>query len=507
MMKKQLSIIATTAGAAIASTVDDVAIETSFLGSWLFYCLLGAFIALVVLGVILWLRKRNGANATEKREQKFNEIARDLLEESELTSLLALIGPKICSTLNLLGLHLITFDNISLKAKRTLEENTALLTKQLRGELRVLFYFRDSRLRERMNVDANSVVAERRYGGSEGKQLSEEILTNGAELLASLEVQRYTNPARMPKLFAGLWKRTRLKIGELVLCPLRSKDTLHGYVMFISNRVGEDASVYKTLAGYLTQAVGSAKGNREQRVALENLDDLYTQQRKFNAVGTEILSHTDLTKICQQITSAIAEYSPFTRAILSMVEGKKLRRFAFSNIPHEDVLRLLDQTAITLDELEKIRSSATKIGRCFYHANALEILDTHGITHSSKQESDFQDWDPNSILFVPLIGSDDTLLGIISVDDPRDGKIPGEDTLQPLVSFTNLAAQAIATARLRQQLKRSQVEYRNLFFEATDALFVLDDEWHLITVNKKFISLTGYQEEDIVGKLLTEFTS
>jgi len=457
--------------------------------------------------VIIFRRKQKQVDSAAEREQQFSRIATDLLEESELTSLLALIGPKICPALDLLGFHLLAFDGVSLKKEQTLEENTALLTEQLQGELRVLFYFGDSRLRERMNIDNDSVVIEKRFGSGSGNQLPGELLKNGAELLASLKLQRFTKAAGLPEPFAGLWKKVGLKIGELVLCPLIDKDTLYGYALFFSNRAGHDEDTYQTLTSYLTQAVSSAQDNREHRVVLDSLEDLYIQQREFGIVGTEILSHTDLTKICQQITSAIAEYSPFTRAILSLVEGKKLRRFAFSNISHEDVLRLLDQNAITMDDLERIRNNSTQLGQCFFHANTTELLNPFGVTRSSKQESDFQGWNPNNILFAPLIGPDDELLGIISADDPRDGKMPNEETLQPMVSFTNLAAQAIATARLRQQLKRSQVEYRNLFFEATDALFVLDDEWHLITVNKKFISLTGYQEEEIIGKLLTEFTS
>ncbi len=506
MMKRLLLLLSASASTAIASNTD-VAAESSFFGSWLFFGLLVIIIALAAAGVFFWWRKRGGVAATGKHKQQLGEIALNLLEESELTSLLALIGPKICSTLKLLGLHILAFDGVPFEREKPLEENTALLRERLGGKLRVLFYFRDSRLRERMGISNETVVSEKRYGDGEDKQLPEEILTSGAELLAPLELRRYTNSLGMPKLFTRLWKKVGLKIGELVLCPLIDKGTLHGYAVFFSKEAGQAEELYKTLTGYITQAVGSAEGNRKRRVALENLDNLYTQQREFNTIGTTILANTDLTRICQQITSAIAEHSPFTRAILSLVEGKKLRRFAFSNIPHEDVLRLLDQNPLTLEELENIRSDATQIGQCFYLADTFEVFDSHEITASTKNKSDFKNWNPSSILFVPLYGSFDELLGIITVDDPRSGRIPDEEDLQPLVSFTNLAAQAIATARLRQQLKRSQVEYRNLFFEATDALFVLDDEWRLITVNKKFIEITGYEEKEIVGQLLTMFTS
>ena len=67
------------------------------------------------------------------------------------------------------------------------------------------------------------------------------------------------------------------------------------------------------------------------------------------------------------------------------------------------------------------------------------------------------DWHPNDYLFIPLCGKEGNFIGLISVDDPKDGRIPTEETLAPLEAFAQQAAHALENARLKQEiLKRSE---------------------------------------------------
>jgi len=60
-------------------------------------------------------------------------------------------------------------------------------------------------------------------------------------------------------------------------------------------------------------------------------------------------------------------------------------------------------------------------------------------------------------LFVPLEDKDKRLLGIISVDEPADGKIPNSETLRALEVLANQTVNALEGARIHAQTRRKAV--------------------------------------------------
>jgi methyl-accepting chemotaxis protein len=68
---------------------------------------------------------------------------------------------------------------------------------------------------------------------------------------------------------------------------------------------------------------------------------------------------------------------------------------------------------------------------------------------SSSSRSDA--WHPDDVLLVPLISPrDGRMFGILSLDQPEDGKIPSQETIEIIEIFANMAANAIDMARLFQ---------------------------------------------------------
>jgi methyl-accepting chemotaxis protein len=60
-------------------------------------------------------------------------------------------------------------------------------------------------------------------------------------------------------------------------------------------------------------------------------------------------------------------------------------------------------------------------------------------------------WRPDDVLLVPLISPrDGRMFGILSLDQPEDGKIPTQETIEIIEIFANTAANAIDMARLFQ---------------------------------------------------------
>jgi diguanylate cyclase (GGDEF)-like protein len=65
-------------------------------------------------------------------------------------------------------------------------------------------------------------------------------------------------------------------------------------------------------------------------------------------------------------------------------------------------------------------------------------------------------WHPEDALFAPLIGSDGTRVGILSVDLPADGRRPSPATCRALEGFAVCSALAIEHATLRARAEESE---------------------------------------------------
>lgn len=68
----------------------------------------------------------------------------------------------------------------------------------------------------------------------------------------------------------------------------------------------------------------------------------------------------------------------------------------------------------------------------------------------SKEET--VDWNPDDLLFIPLRLPDGQMVGIMSMDDPKDGRRPTKESLAPLELFAHQAAVAIENAKMIQSL-------------------------------------------------------
>ncbi|WP_181764167.1 diguanylate cyclase CdgB [Streptomyces albidus (ex Kaewkla and Franco 2022)] len=144
-----------------------------------------------------------------------------------------------------------------------------------------------------------------------------------------------------------------------------------------------------------------------------------------------------------------------------------------------------------------------------------------------------EDWHPMDRLFAPLYASDSELLGVLTVDKPRNGRRPGAWGREALQLYSSQAAIALSNARLRSNMQRalvrlereqsalraSEESFRQAFEYAPSGMAVAemggDQHGRLIRINDALCRLLGrpasamrrYSFSDIVhpediGKLL-----
>jgi diguanylate cyclase (GGDEF)-like protein/PAS domain S-box-containing protein len=69
----------------------------------------------------------------------------------------------------------------------------------------------------------------------------------------------------------------------------------------------------------------------------------------------------------------------------------------------------------------------------------------------------FDPWHPDDLLLAPMYSLGGELLGVLSVDRPRNGRRPGQWTRESLEMFSQQAGIAIGNARLRAEMQRALI--------------------------------------------------
>jgi len=129
------------------------------------------------------------------------------------------------------------------------------------------------------------------------------------------------------------------------------------------------------------------------------------------------------------------------------------------------------------------------------------------------------DWNPDDLLFVPLRLPTGQVVGIMSIDDPKDGRRPTKDSLAPLELFAHQAAVAIENAKLLQQvkeyaqhleekvqertkdLKKSEEKLGSMFSASPDAITASDLNGKIVECNEQTLKMLGFSSKDeLIGK-------
>jgi PAS domain S-box-containing protein len=129
------------------------------------------------------------------------------------------------------------------------------------------------------------------------------------------------------------------------------------------------------------------------------------------------------------------------------------------------------------------------------------------------------DWDPDDLLFVPLRLPSGQVVGIMSMDDPKDGRRPTRESLAPLELFAHQAAVAIENAKLIQQVKeyaqhleekieertkdlrKSEEKLRSIFAASPDAITATDLNGNVVECNEQTLKMHEYaSKQELIGQ-------
>lgn len=235
------------------------------------------------------------------------------------------------------------------------------------------------------------------------------------------------------------------------------------------------------------------------------------QMKEFSRISTRIIQEEDIRKIGTEITNSIVNYSNFRRVLISLVDESTGQRkpLAYAGVTEQEVRKLTEGQTPTL-KLGDVLQEGIRKGNCYYIPARYDKtkISIRGITSQvSPQET--VDWNPHDYLFIPLYGKEGDFIGLISVDDPKDGKIPTEETLAPLEAFAQQAAHALENARLKQEiLSRSErlaiANIRSRELNRLKSEFMANMNHELRTPLNSIIGFSEVLQDGLAGGLSSE---
>lgn len=215
----------------------------------------------------------------------------------------------------------------------------------------------------------------------------------------------------------------------------------------------------------------------------------------------------DLTHLLQQVSDTIVESLGFEIAVVNIVVDDSALLVAAVTGPDE-VREMLLHRRQGMEGWRKLYAASEPWGhlRFLDHSKSLEDpADILTYIPDIASSDDPDSWHAEDALFAPLVASDGHLLGMLSVDVPRDGKRPGPATRRALEAFSVTAALAIEHASLDAQSRRNVRQFDAVFDSSPVAIALLDDALHLISVNAAFCAFMHRTREDLIGHQPHEF--
>ncbi len=314
--------------------------------------------------------------------------------------------------------------------------------------------------------------------------------------------------------------------------PIETEEKVFGVLDVQSRKTGGFSEKDAILLQILASHAATAMNNLESRGEIERRSVQFASLMETSA---EMIRSTDLRHRLQKIAEAIVGYG-WRRVVIRAVRNDNLEvrtpeDIVTAGLTEEERLFLWNNRQPGTVWLERFGPQYQRFKvREFYHLPWddpwVRRKFNKGTVASRLKQEEMVDWDPEDLLYAPLRLADGRVVGVLSIDDPVDGRRPTVESLAPLELFIHQAAVAIENAQLFEQLndarnriaeyadelelkvtqrtrdlRKSEEKIRSIFVSSPSAIIVTDLNGKITECNEAAVVLHGCASKDeIVGK-------
>ena len=282
----------------------------------------------------------------------------------------------------------------------------------------------------------------------------------------------YIQDLRKEEAYVGAGVRGMLS--ELAV-PIKAENSILGVLNVESKRLAafdkEDRKLLEILASHAATAISNLRRHGKLKEMSKKLTNLMKS-------STRIMDAKDMRKRLKVIAEAMLKFG-WRRVVISLrdenLEGIELVTAGLTKEEEELLMKRKAPGHVWRERLGP-KFERFKIGEFYYlpwndpwirkyvHGVPPEASPDEATTYagvpSRLSPDEMVDWHPQDMLYAPLRTPEGRIVGILSMDDPIDGRKPTKEILTPLELFLHQAAMTIENAQLVESLKeaRKQLE-------------------------------------------------
>jgi PAS domain S-box-containing protein len=286
-----------------------------------------------------------------------------------------------------------------------------------------------------------------------------------------------------------------------------------------------------TFLQILASHAATAMDNLEKRREIEKRSSQLASLMRSSA---ETIRSTDLRQRLQRIAEAINELG-WRRVVISVrnedLQIERPEDMVTVGLTNEERQYLWDKRPPGHVWAERFGQEFQRfrVGE-FYHLPWrdpwVRAKFANGTVDSHLSSDEMVDWDPQDLLYAPLRLAEGHIVGVLSIDDPIDGKRPTKESLAPLELFINQSAVAIENAKLicqlndarnqikgyaehleekvkerTRDLKESEERLKSILAASPDAITVTDLEGNIVECTEQALrTYRSPSREDFLGR-------
>lgn len=228
----------------------------------------------------------------------------------------------------------------------------------------------------------------------------------------------------------------------------------------------ENGPFLESDAAFLNMAFSQIASRVQDEILKKQL--LATNRRLMHQADylTEILRisnllkvHLDVQGILEKVAEGIREGIGFQTVLISLYHEEEGYFERVAQAGDDDRWEEIRTVKPPANEILTFFQEKYRVGNCYLirHDESTHVEPYQVLPLNPRTPVEPDDWDPMDMLLVLLVDKDDRLLGMISVDEPSDGKVPSMETLRALEVLANQTVHALESAQIHAQIKRQAV--------------------------------------------------
>jgi diguanylate cyclase (GGDEF)-like protein len=245
-----------------------------------------------------------------------------------------------------------------------------------------------------------------------------------------------------------------------VLIGIQTPEIIYGILLFET----EDPAILKTgslnlltlLVNQTALSIQDQLLRREMRETTIELEKHAETMATILEVSNTLIGHFDIDQALTRIAQAIRDALGFRRVVFALYDARQsvYQRHAHAGL--DDVWDEVKKRHLSPEEIMAFLQPDFLVSNSYFVSHRVLRQSEHDFFLRRDEGQDqlkADEWHVNDLLLVPLM-SGEQMVGILSVRDPADGRIPTIERVRTLEVFATQAVTAIQSARQYEEIRR-----------------------------------------------------